>query len=142
MTFSARCLDGDQTAPVMLHLMLRSTLIALAFVAVAAGPAAGQRLAAPLPRWEPLLQGSDTVPKAPPVRDYAWEGFAVGGAFVGILGAALGSGFCGSDDSATRSNCTVAGIKGFLIGATVGGVTGGLLGSLIHKPPPDDPEHP
>jgi hypothetical protein len=67
---------------------------------------------------------------------------AVGGAFVGILGAVVGSGLCGSDDSYSRPNCTVAGIKGFLMGATVGGVTGGLLGSLIHKPPPDDPEHP
>jgi hypothetical protein len=122
--------------------MLRSTLIALAFVAVAAGPAAGQRLAAPLPHWEPLLQASDTVPKAPRVRDYSWEGLAIGGAFVGILGAVAGSGFCGYDDSASKPNCTVASIKGFLIGATVGGVTGGLLGSLIHKPPPDDPDHP
>jgi hypothetical protein len=122
--------------------MLRSALVTLVLVAVTADLAAGQRLAAPLPHWEPTLQGSDTVPKAPPVRDYSWEGMAVGGAFVGILGAVVGSGLCGSDDSYSRPNCTVAGIKGFLMGATVGGVTGGLLGSLIHKPPPDDPEHP
>ena len=120
---------------------VRSLLLALT-LSLAAGPLAGQRLAKPFPHWEPVLLSADTVPKAPRVPDYAWEGLAVGGAFVGILGAALGHGFCGSDDSAARPNCTVATIKGFLIGATVGGVTGGLLGSLVRKPPPDDPGHP
>jgi hypothetical protein len=120
----------------------KALLAAFAFGALAPGLLVGQRLEKPLPHWEPLLQGSDTVPKAPPVRDYSWEGLAIGGAFVGILGAVAGSGFCGYDDSASKPNCTVASIKGFLIGATIGGVTGGLLGSLIHKPPPDDPEHP
>jgi hypothetical protein len=57
----------------------------------------------------------------------------VGGAFVGLLGAIVGNGFCGSDDSAARPNCVWPTIEGFLIGATVGGVTGGLLGSLIPK---------
>lgn len=121
--------------------LVRSLFLALAF-STAAGSLGGQRLATPLPHWKPLLPSSDTVPKAPRVRDYSWEGLAVGGAFVGILGAAFGGGFCGSDDSAAKPDCTVAAIKGFLIGATVGGVTGGLIGSLIRKPPPDDPEHP
>ena len=120
---------------------MRSLLLALAF-SLAAGPVAGQRLAQPLPHWEPTLQSSDTVPKPPRVPDYSWEGMAIGAAFVGILGGVLGDAFCGSDDSASRPNCTVATIKGFLMGATVGGVTGGLLGSLIHKAPPDDSEHP
>jgi len=142
MTFSAGALDGLRSDPVCSKCMLRSALVTLLLVAVTGNPVAGQRLAPPLPHWEPALQASDTVPKAPRVRDYSWEGLAVGGAFVGILGAVLGSGSCGPDDSASNSNCTVAGIKGFLIGATVGGVTGGLLGSLIHKAPPDDPEHP
>ena len=103
----------------------------------------GQRLVAPLPHWEHTLQASDTVPKTPPpVPTYQWEGLAVGGAVVGILGAALGKGFCGYGDGAAKPNCTVAAIKGFLIGATVGGVIGGLVGSAIRKPPPDDPGHP
>jgi len=123
--------------------MKRSPLVALAFVAVAAGPAAGQRLAKPLPHWEPALQSS-APPQAPktPVLDYRWEGLAVGGAFVGILGGALGNGFCTYDDSAVKRSCLLPTIEGFVVGAVIGGVTGGLLGSAIHKPPPDDPGHP
>jgi hypothetical protein len=60
---------------------------------------------------------------------------------VGLLGAAMGNAFCGSDDSAARPNCLWPTVEGFAIGALVGGVTGGLLGSLIPKPPaaPDEP---
>ncbi len=120
---------------------MRSLLVALA-LSFAAGPLAGQRLAKPFPHWEPLLQASDTVPKTPHVPDYAWEGFAIGGAFVGIVGAALGHGFCHYDDSAVNRSCFLPTVEGFVVGALVGGVTGGLLGSAIRKPPPDDPGHP
>ena len=120
---------------------MRSQVVVLALVAVAVGPVAGQRLATAYPRWEPILQSSTPAPKAP-APDYRWEGLTVGAAFVGLLGAALGGGFCGYDDSATKPNCTWPTIEGFLVGAVVGGVTGGLLGSLIKKPPPDSADHP
>ena len=113
---------------------MRSLLLALAF-SVAAGPLAGQRLAKPLPHWEPSLQSAAPAPKTP-APDYRWEGFAVGGTILGVLGAALGNGLCGLDDSASKPNCLGATIEGFVVGAVVGGVTGGLLGSAIHKPPP------
>jgi len=106
-----------------------------------AGPLAGQRLAKPLPHWEPNLQSAAPTPKAP-APDYRWEGLAVGGTFVGMLGAALFNGLCGYDDSGAKGSCLGPSVEGFVMGAGVGGVTGGLLGSAIRKPPPDDPEHP
>ena len=114
---------------------MRSLLVALTLVATGPAILAGQRLAPAYPRWEPDFQSSAPAsvthlfPKAP---DYRWEGLVVGGALVGFLGATLGGGLCGSDDSAA---------EGFLIGATVGGVTGGLLGTLIPKTPPDSSDH-
>ena len=121
--------------------MLRSALVTLAFAAVAAAPSVGQRLAAPFPRWEPSLQSVARPPKTR-VPDYRWEGLAVGGAFVGLLGGALGHGFCCYDDGGAGGSCLWPTVEGFIVGAVVGGVTGGLLGSAIHKPPPDDPGHP
>jgi hypothetical protein len=82
------------------------------------------------------LQPAGLFPAAP---DYRWEGLVVGGAILGVLGIAVGRGFCGYDDSAVKKSCLLPTINGFLIGATVGGVTGGLLGSAIpksHPPPP------
>ena len=119
---------------------MRSLLVALA-LSVAASPLAGQRLAKPLPHWEPALPSSAPAPKTP-APDYRWEGFAVGGVFVGSLGAALFNGLCGYDDSGAKGSCFWPTVEGFVVGAVVGGVTGGLLGSAIRKPPPDDPEHP
>jgi len=124
---------------------VRSLLAALILAAAGSVPLAGQRLATSYPSWEPSLESRAPVPASglfPKAPDHRWEGLVVGGAFVGILGAALGGGFCGYDDSGARANCVWPTIKGFLFGATVGGVTGGLLGSLIPKPPPDSPDHP
>jgi uncharacterized membrane protein YfcA len=118
---------------------VRSLLVGLVLV-TAAGPVSGQRLATAYPRWEPKLESRTPAPAArlfPPAPDHRWEGLVVGGAFVGLLGASLGHGFCGYDDSGPRSNCLWPTLEGFLIGATVGGVTGGLLGTLIPKPPPE-----
>jgi len=120
--------------------MLRSALVILVvFAAVAAGPLDAQRMAKPLPHWEPLLQSSAPAPKTPtptPAPDYRWEGLAVGGLFVGMLGAALGNGLCAQDESGTQGSCFLPTVEGFVLGAVVGGVTGGLLGSAIPKSPP------
>jgi len=123
--------------------MIRFPLAAFVFAAVAAGPAAGQRLEKPLPHWEPSLQSTSPV-RAPqaPIPDYRWEGLAVGGAFLGILGGVAGNGFCSNDDSAVKRSCVLPTLEGFVVGAVVGGVTGGLLGSAIRKPPGDEPGHP
>ena len=110
-------------------------------LSAAAGPLAGQRLATPYRRWEPTLPSSTPAPKTP-APDYRWEGLAIGAAFVGLLGAAVGGGLCGYDESGVRRHCLWSTIEGFAFGAVVGGVTGGLLGSLIPKPPPDSPDHP
>ena len=124
---------------------MRSLLVAIALAAAASVPLAGQRLANAYPRWEPELtsrapaKAAGLFGKAP---DHRWEGLVVGAAFVGLLGASLGDGFCGYDGIGARPNCVWPTIKGFLFGATLGGVTGGLLGSLIPKPPPDSPDHP
>jgi hypothetical protein len=120
--------------------MPRSTVVALVF-AVAAGPLAAQRLEPPLPHWEPSFQSAALAPKAP-VPDYRWEGLEIGGAFVGLLGAALGNGLCKDDESGAKRSCVWPTLEGFVVGAVIGGVTGGLLGSAFRKPPPDDPEHP
>jgi len=124
---------------------VRSLLIAFVLAAAGADPLAGQRLTTGYARWEPKLESSAPAPAAhpfPEAPDHRWEGLVVGGAFVGLLGAAIGSGFCGYDDRQAGRSCVWPTLKGFLIGATVGGVTGGLLGSLLPKPPPDSPDHP
>jgi outer membrane lipoprotein SlyB len=124
------------------------SLGALCIVASPAlSPASGQRLGPPVfaPFVADLATGatvSRPVRLFPPAPDYRWEGLVVGGVIVGALGAMLGGGFCGYDDSAVNKNCTWQTIEGFVIGALVGGVTGGLLGSAIPKPPPDPSEDP
>ena len=123
---------------------MRSLLAGLVLIS-AAPPLSGQRLATAYPRWEPKLASRAAAPAAklfPPAPDHRWEGLLVGGGFVGLLGATLGNGLCGSDETAGRPNCLWPTIEGFLIGATVGGVTGGLLGTLIPKPPPDSLDQP
>jgi hypothetical protein len=125
--------------------MVRSVLVTLILAAAGAVPLPGQRLATPYPRWEPNLESRAPAPADglfPKAPDHRWEGLVVGAAFVGLLGASLGGGFCGYDGIGARPNCVWPTIKGFLFGATLGGVTGGLLGSLIPKPPPDSPDHP
>jgi hypothetical protein len=89
---------------------------------------AGQRLAKPLPHWEPALQSSAPAPKTP-TPDYRWEGAAVGAIGLGLFGAVLGNGICEVE------NCTGATVLFALGGAVVGGVTGGLIGSFIPKGP-------
>lgn len=119
----------------------------LALTLAATGPPilAGQRLAAPVPRWAPRLHSGSPAPATrlfPDAPDYRWEGLVVGGGFVGLLGAAVGNGFCGYDETRADKSCVWPTLEGFLIGATVGGVTGGLLGSLIPKTPRDSSQSP
>ena len=69
--------------------------------------------------------------------DYRWEGLVLGGVVVGVLGAAVASGFCGDPDAGSGSqNCVVQGFLGFLVGATAGGVVGGMIGTIFKKEKP------
>lgn len=57
----------------------------------------------------------------------AMRGAYVGGAAVGLLGAAALAGLC---DGCTPAERARSGVGGFLLGAVVGAVLGGMLGSL------------
>ena len=65
-------------------------------------------------------------------RDYRWEGLVIGGAAVGLLGAAVAGGLCGQDETDDAS-CLPNAFGGFLVGATVGGVLGIFIGRMIPK---------
>ena len=107
------------------------------------GVAGAQRLPAFVPSAElmavpfrpppPLSQ--DSMPRHRP-QTYWLPGAIIGTAVFGLLGASLGAGFCGSDDSAqSGGSCVLAGAEGFLIGAAVGFPLGGLIGGAFPKKP-------
>ena len=107
--------------------------------------ASAQRLA---PEFARLAEPWSEEPASRPAAvvfghpdDHRWEGALVGGAFVGLLGAALFAGICGGADSGgNASQCLAQGFLGFLAGGAVGGLLGGLLGAAMPKDTPDKPE--
>lgn len=99
----------------------------------------GQRLPAEFPRFQPrpsALQQPDTAIRPPTqvVKDYTWEGAAIGGLALGLFGASFASGMCGMDDRG-GSHCAASALVGFLGGASIGATLGGMIGSGKKKAP-------
>jgi hypothetical protein len=118
---------------------MRRLSVVLAILRVTAGaPAEGQRLPAEFPRFQPrlsALQHADTTPQSAiqKVRDYTWEGAAIGGLALGAFGAYFAAGMCGMDDH--EGSCGGAALTGLLGGVTVGATLGGIIGSGKKKAP-------
>lgn len=113
---------------------------ALLLLPLLAGSAAAQRLAPAFPtasvpslsmRWSPA---SDTQPRIKPPPTYWLEAGVAGAVLVGVLGWELGRGWCGYSDQ-PHGSCTVAAIKGAVIGASLGLAVGSLIGGQFPKHP-------
>ncbi|HET7042178.1 MAG TPA: hypothetical protein VFI13_09160 [Gemmatimonadales bacterium] len=61
------------------------------------------------------------------------EGALIGGAVGGILGFALGEGFCHFDESPGAKNCTGKASAGAVLGALLFAIPGALIGGQIRK---------
>lgn len=131
----------------MVHvsIAMRTFSLISSILLLAAGPARGQRLAHPFPTAAPPVVTvrwavADSQQRVTPPPTYWLEGGVIGGFLVGALGASLGGGFCGYNDS-PQGSCTDDVVKGAFFGAALGFSIGALIGGQIpkHREPDQGP---
>jgi hypothetical protein len=83
----------------------------------------------------------DSVPRRRIPRTHWLTGAVLGGTLLGSFGASVGAGLC-SDGETSHSawTCVLAGVEGFLLGATVGVPLGGLIGGAFPIKPRAAPQ--
>ena len=71
---------------------------------------------------------------ASPPATYWKTGALVVGIPSAILGAAVGTGLCGLNDSAGRKSCVAPAVGTAVLFGIMGGAVGALIGGQFHKP--------